>query len=359
MTFQNGHAIIIGTGTDTQGTLSRKYISTINDAEWLHKVLTEPSLCAYPDDQVHLLSGEKATRENIEREFDKLKKLMVKSKDRQASIVVVFFSGHGIRCPGNGKTYLAPFGVNGQDLTTLIDGDFLYDKLDSIKAGKTLLLINCCYAAGVISTLVENEEPPNEERMEILDEEQVEILRTSRAFCILSAAQAAERAYTAVLSKTRKRYSPFTIGLSRGFSGKGKTDPTAYVKCGDLVTVCSAYLGKITKLKQTPSVNYDGKNFEVGHYTGSAADKFPELGDDIEVDIDDTEEEEVKDLEIRQQTVTTNNYSGVFKGAGMIIGSQSFGNGNNFSYAPKYPKPFISYCQSLVNDGPEHYMPKG
>ena len=63
-TFVQGHALIVGVGADLP--------NTINDAIGLADFLRDPSRCAYPTNQVHLLTGKDATRKAVLLALDDL-----------------------------------------------------------------------------------------------------------------------------------------------------------------------------------------------------------------------------------------------------------------------------------------------
>jgi len=224
----------------------------------------------------------------------------------------------------------------------MISGDFLYKKLDAIKAGKVLLLLNACYSGGVMATLSGSGDDQDVFlSTEPLNSKQIDILRKGKGFCVLSAAQASEMALTDFESKkTKKRYSPFTIGLSRGFSGIGSKCEDGYVRYGNLVTTCSSYLGAVTNMKQTPHMDFKGENFTVGCFTQGAAETFPMLGDDLalKVGLDDPDDDNdytpprVISSHIRKNKTNNNNsFSGTFSSGGMMmVGDQSFGDHVNF-----------------------------
>ncbi|RUS21630.1 hypothetical protein BC937DRAFT_92041 [Endogone sp. FLAS-F59071] len=338
MAFANGYALVIGTGTNEQGDRSQRFESTINDADWMAEVLTHPSLCAYPEDQVKVLRSSQATRESIEKELNDLKDRVWESDSPENCTVVVFFSGHGQR-DRNKKSYLLPYGYKyeeGDDpATRAIDGKFLFERLDAIK-GRVVLLLNACYSGGVMATLgggdkdvVLGTEP--------LTEKQIEYLRKGKGFFILSAAQAAEEAYayhTSLLQWKKKKYSPFTIGLSRGFAGKGKSGTDKFVRCLDLLTTCSAYVGFRTKMDQIPVGDIKGDNFAVGCYSPDKKDDFPLLGDDLKPnDDDDDNDEDPEDKRKRPlPSQVYYNYSGTFNSKGvMFYGSQNFRDNANIS----------------------------
>jgi hypothetical protein len=82
--FTQGHAVIIGVGADLS--------NTIDDAIGLANILKNPGRCAYPANQVQLLSDKGATRSHI---LDALEKLAATATPE--SNAIVYFSGHGYR----------------------------------------------------------------------------------------------------------------------------------------------------------------------------------------------------------------------------------------------------------------------
>ncbi len=56
-TFTQGHALLVGVGADLA--------NTIDDAVELNAILTDEERCAYPKEQVQLLTGEQATRADV------------------------------------------------------------------------------------------------------------------------------------------------------------------------------------------------------------------------------------------------------------------------------------------------------
>ncbi|RUS31778.1 hypothetical protein BC938DRAFT_477081 [Jimgerdemannia flammicorona] len=337
-TFPNGHALLIGTGTNIYGQISASFESTINDAKWLNEVLTEPSLCGYPENQVKLLQGEEATRTVIIEELDVIKNRI--SKSSESSTVVVFFSGHGHRRASDGKVFLIPYGYKqGEPLEArAIDGDFLFEKLNSLMADRILLLLNACYAGGVMAKLdgqdVDGQETLGPDPKAIpFTERQLKRLRSGQGVVIISAAQPSQRAETAHLAKDRKtRYSPFMIGLARGFSGIAKTEhDDGLVYTSDLFAACTTYVHEKTKNCQMPHCDFDGANFAVGCYQLGTASKFKLLSDDVEIDFEeDTEDAKYEDsMKLRPSLGIQNyNYGTTIVTRGHNIPGSTFVNGN-------------------------------
>lgn len=287
--FSAGHALIIGTGTDNAGNLTKQYKSTINDAEWLASVLKDSSLCAYPEHQVKLLVGEYATHERILEELDALK-LRVFNSDQSCN-VVVFFSGHGV--PAGDKSYLLPYGFRAGDQLTsrAIGGDILYDKLRAIE-GRVLLLLNACHSGSVMPKLGDDDQEFPSPIMP-LSQRHINRLFNGTGFAYLCATQPSQDAITGCsAAATSKRYSIFTLGLARGFSGRDKDGGYGTVYFSELVSACVAYVASKTKHKQRPYFDFRGDNFVVGFHKNGAARRYPLLGDDIIFDADYSDDDE-------------------------------------------------------------------
>ena len=130
--FNNGYALIVGVGADLP--------NTVDDAVGLADILKDPDRCAYPKEQVHLLTAEGADRHHILAALESLSK----STDDQ-STVVVYFSGHGhlVTSTMGQAYYLMPYGYNLDNLfQTAISGVEFTEKLRKIRAQKLLVLLD-------------------------------------------------------------------------------------------------------------------------------------------------------------------------------------------------------------------------
>jgi len=129
--------------------------------------------------------------------------------------------------------------------------------------------------------------------------------------CVFTAAQHDERARATFTTKMgfSFKYSPFAIGLSRGFAGKGKGNKNGdqFVTSADLVTECTKWLGK-HGIVQHPTMDYNGNRFVVGCYIEGAANnkEFPMLDDEIIVDLSPPDETPTP----LAAAITTNNVTG-------------------------------------------------
>lgn len=94
--FDNGYALVVGVGCyKSQGI--EDVPETANEAEEIARLLADLEFCAYPEDQVVLLTNEHATKGKILVELDKL---CGKVAEGVQATVVLYFAGHGAREKG-------------------------------------------------------------------------------------------------------------------------------------------------------------------------------------------------------------------------------------------------------------------
>lgn len=154
--FINGYALLVGTGADLPVTLK--------DVQALYEVLVNPSLAAYPQDNILLLKEQEATRENI---LNALDQLALKAQNDPQSTVSIYFSGHGGYIQETEDYFLIPYGFNFANYsTTSISGEEFTQKINAIQSQKLILWLDCCHAGGMLKkawgeTLVKS--PPTRE----------------------------------------------------------------------------------------------------------------------------------------------------------------------------------------------------
>ena len=135
-TFQHGYALVVGIGGDLP--------ITVQDACGVAEILRDQKRCAYPEQQVHLLTGEKAQRDAVLSGLDLLAN---QAQADQDATVIVFFSGHGIEVP---DYYLLPYAYNLVDLPgSAISSQEFTRKLKAIESRKLIVFLDCCHAAGM------------------------------------------------------------------------------------------------------------------------------------------------------------------------------------------------------------------
>jgi hypothetical protein len=145
----NAHALVVGIA-------EYKYAPNLpnavfNDAQDIHAVLQDPTICAYPHDptRVKLLRNSEATKDAI---LDHLATL-AKTSDAE-SWVFVYFSGHGgqLRWGPDAGEYLLPYGGTLNETrpwNSNISASEFVAALKAIRASAMLVILDCCHAEGI------------------------------------------------------------------------------------------------------------------------------------------------------------------------------------------------------------------
>jgi hypothetical protein len=266
-TFSQGHAVLIGVGGDLP--------NTIEDARGLHELLIDPSRCAYPQKQVHLLSGEAADRASVLAALDSLAQ-----QTSPESTAIIYFSGHGYRVnSAYGTThYLLPYAYDMNRLPqTAVSGLELTQRLQAIPTQKLLLLLDCCHAGGL-----DDVKAPGVEFIKApLPPEATALLAQGRGRVAIASSRANE------LSFAGTPYSAFTLALLEALCGAGASEQDGYVRVTDLALHAREQVPSRTRNRQHPILNFDqADNFVVAYYAaGDARTKgLPFPVEDIEIE---------------------------------------------------------------------------
>jgi hypothetical protein len=244
--FEQGHACVIGVGGDLP--------STVNDALGFAKILKDPERCAYPVDQVQVLTGEDATRAKIVTALETLA-----STTNAESTVLVYFSGHGKQLSGAIKSYfLMPYGYDSKDLSeTAISGSEFVGLLRDIPAQKLLVLLDCCHAGGLSDLdgfqVAKAPLPPEATKM----------FAKGGGHIMIGSSRPDELSFAA------KPYSVFTYALIKGLCGEGAVKKDGYVRVDDLSMYVAEIVPKLTGDKQHPMRDTkEADNFILAYYAG-------------------------------------------------------------------------------------------
>ena len=241
--FAQGHAIVVGVGADLP--------VTVDDATAVANLLCDSTRCAYPVNQVQLLTGKQATAANILVALDTL----VESVNPE-STVLVYFSGHGLETP---DYYLIPYGYDLTDLPgTAIPGTLFTERLRAIEAKKLLVLLDCCHAGGQAEAKglpgVKSPLPPSVT---------AELGRGSGRVVIASSRKDEESWILA-----GQPYSTFTAALLEGLAGYGAFERDGFARVLDLAMYIGRMVPDRTDDKQHPIVKVSNleDNFALAYY---------------------------------------------------------------------------------------------
>jgi tetratricopeptide (TPR) repeat protein len=187
-----------------------------SDASAMYRALISKEGGAFPAENVHLLTGPKATRANLQYEIEKwLPSVATQSNDR----VVVYFSGHGVVTNGHG--YLAPWDVDPSNAQSVERTGFPMDVLGSVLSQKVaakskLLLLDACHAGKITS--------------DTSDEAVIaQLHQLPKTLLTFTATRAAERSYED--PKLSTGFSIFTYFVIQGLMGNADNDP-----CDGIIT---------------------------------------------------------------------------------------------------------------------------
>jgi hypothetical protein len=253
MTFQNGHALLIGVGADLP--------NTVDDARGLAEILADAERCAYPPNQVVTLTGPAASRDGMLTALNQLAAASVTN-----ATVVVYFSGHGYQVKSSTglQYYLMPYGYNLSALfETAVSGKEFADLLAAIPAKRLLLLLDCCHAGGV----GEEKAPGLALSKAPLPPEAQSVFAKGAGRALIASSTADELSYAG------RPYSAFTLALVEALAGQGVSRRDGYVRWTDLALHAREKVPQRTKDRQHPIIDLDqADNFVLGYYAGGAAD---------------------------------------------------------------------------------------
>lgn len=146
-TFTHGYALLIGVGESAYPKWSLPV--TVKDIQALQSLLTNPNLCAYPNNEQHirLLHDASATRHAI---LDGLAWLKTQAAADPEATVIVYYSGHGWLNKSTNHYYLIPHDIEPFDIShsALSALDFT-DALRQIHSQRLLVIIDSCHAEGM------------------------------------------------------------------------------------------------------------------------------------------------------------------------------------------------------------------
>jgi Caspase domain len=249
--FSHGHACVIGVGADLP--------NTVDDAIGIAKILNDPERCAYPVEQVSLLTQESAKRDDILAALDRLAQSTTPD-----STAIIYFSGHGyqVASPMGEAYFLMPFEYDVNKLhKTAISGTEFTAKLKAIPAKKLLVLLDCCHAGGLGDTknlgytAVKAPLPPEAQAL----------LAEGTGRVVIASSRAYEYSYAG------RPYSAFTQALIESLAGVGVSQQDGYVRVTDLAMYAGEVVPRRTDDRQHPILNFEqADNFVLAYYAGGA-----------------------------------------------------------------------------------------
>ncbi|MEP1076065.1 caspase family protein [Leptolyngbya sp. PL-A3] len=225
MVFSSGYALVIGVGS-YQNVPNLNAPLTAEDAQEVKAVLCDSRYCAYPEEQVKLLHDGSATRQAILSALDSFAQI------QEGDTFLLFYSGHGEY--GEDKHYYLT-----THETELVNGKVkegsgirekeLLEKLQAIKAKRTLLIFNACYSGEISPESLSAAEEVSGQRS--LPEQAIAaLLGTGQGRVVITACRETQKSY--FLKNASMTF--FGKALSEGLRGEGIENRRGYVSVFDL-----------------------------------------------------------------------------------------------------------------------------
>ncbi|MDZ4801692.1 MAG: tetratricopeptide repeat protein [Bryobacteraceae bacterium] len=235
-----GYALIIGIGKYKDlGGLAKDLNYTEGDAALVHDVLIKQEGGNFPPENVHVLTGSKATLANIQHEIEEWLPSVAKESDR----VLIYFAGHGFLYDRIG--YLAPYDV---DVNRLKETGYPMPRFgqvvgNRIKARWKVLLTDACHSGGI--TPETNNEQVNGKLAEI-----------ERNILSLTASRKQESSY----EDSALKHGVFTYFVAQALQGHADRDGDGVVTADEMIDYVRNHVSEHvrkqagdSRLTQTPT----------------------------------------------------------------------------------------------------------
>jgi len=211
-TFNDAHALVVGVASYHHPSIAALPQAVRNDASDIAALLADPQRCGYDPNRIRRLTDAEATRDAI---LGALGHLAKGAGVREASTVCLFFSCHGAQA--GARDFLLPVDTDASSqerlAQTAISASELTDRVNNIPAGKLLVVLDCCHAAGLAA--FKGVGAPAVETG--LTGDMYERLKAGRGRAVLAACALTERA---AIIPPDARNSLFTTHLLDGLRGK-------------------------------------------------------------------------------------------------------------------------------------------
>ena len=210
------------------------------DAQSIFTALISPEGGNFRVENVHLLTGDKATLANMRREIDTWLPSVAKPDDR----VLIYFAGHGFMFQGKG--YLAPFDFQRERIA---ETGYPMDELGAVIGGKIqakskILLTDACHSGAITP---EDTESINHTLGDL-----------NNSLFSLTASRAREQSFE--VADLKGGHGVFTYFVVEGMEGAADTSGDGVVTADELAEYVHTQVREYTNNRQNPTsdkANYD------------------------------------------------------------------------------------------------------
>ncbi len=242
-----GVALLIGIGDYLHADRVERLPFAPRDAKSLTRLLTNPDVCAFPEDSVALLLDHKASRRPI---IERLSEWLP-AQARGAEIVLLYFAGHGTvrRLGPKEEGFLVPHDADPDDIAA--GGIAMSDVarwVEGIEAGAVVVVFDCCHAGKVLG---EGHSIRSGERDMELRPSVLQAVAGKGRFLIASCDEGQKS-----LESPELKHGLFTYHLLKGIAGAGDRDGDGKVGVAELFNYVSQAVARDAREKfgreQTP-----------------------------------------------------------------------------------------------------------
>ena len=236
MTFNQGHALLIGVGSH-QYAAQLDVPVTVADAMAVAEVLTSPGLGGYLPDQVQLLHDADATAQGILGALDRLAK-----RTKASDTVLIYYCGHG-DYGTDGEYYLVSHDARLKDNQVAsgsgVSQTALLTRLKTIPAQRVLMIFNACHSGEISPTLGVDQVLG----AKVLPNAAADaLLSTGSGRIIITACREEQFSYIGT-----GRLTLFTQALVDGLRGKGVLTRGGFISAFDLYTMIYETVSALVK----------------------------------------------------------------------------------------------------------------
>ncbi len=240
VTIPRSYAVIVGISRYQKLPENLQLHFAERDAQSIFTALISPEGGNFKAENVHILTGDKATLAGLHKEIDSWLPSVAKDDDR----VLVYFAGHGFMYQGKG--YLAPYDF---DLNNVATTGYPMDQLGSVIGGKInakskILLTDACHSGAITPEETENLNKT--------------LTNLNKSLFSLTASRARERSFES--PDLKGGHGVFTYYVVQGMEGAADTSGDGVVSADELAEYVHTQVREYTGGQQNPTsdrANYD------------------------------------------------------------------------------------------------------
>lgn len=289
-TFNQGYALLIGVNQQSDPQLANYQLPGVaKDIIELEKVIRHPERCAYPKENVRILLGKDATKQNILDGLDWLEN-QIHLDPLDNATALIYFSGHGFVTPDQQeKFYLIPYDANTSSpaklFRTAIQDHEWAQEIAEITAKRMLLILDCCHAGSTLAkdsskekkrSKEETEEDPDGPAPRTVDSKPLPIqlgtrwegFQLSNGRAVLRSSRSSEKSYM----RPGNDMSLFTYHLIEALTGHANHRPgDTEVYILDVMNYLTQQVPESAReigKEQHPNFHFEGESFPISKLLG-------------------------------------------------------------------------------------------